>query len=48
MKSKKQNALPSQNPHFFTDNIGLITVKSDLVRLEQILCFSKIEGSIMP
>ena len=31
---------------FFADNIGLI--RSDLVRFEQILCFSKIEGSIIP
>ena len=32
---------------FFADNIGLI-IRSDLVQFEQILCFSKIEGSIIP
>ena len=25
-----------------------LTIRSDLVRFEQILCFSKIEGSIIP
>ena len=32
----------------FADNIGLINYLSDLVRFEHILCFSKIEGSIIP
>ena len=47
MKSNNNNAVPSQNPHFFADNIGL-TAGSDLVLFEQILCFSKIESSIIP
>ena len=38
---KWQNAVPSQNPH-------VLTIRSYLVRFEQILCFSKIEGSLIP
>ena len=30
----------------FADDIGL-TIRSDLVRLEHVLCFSKIKGSII-
>ena len=47
MKSNKKNAVPSQNPHFFADNIEF-TIKSDFVQLQQILCFSPIEGGIIP
>ena len=41
-KIKWQNEVTSQNPHNIADNI-----RSDLVRLNHILCFSKIQRSII-
>ena len=47
MKSNKKTPSHRKILIFFADNIGL-TIIIDLVRFEQILCFSKIEGSITP
>ena len=48
-KGKLSNKTPYYRKIFiaFADNIGLITIRSDLMRFKHILCFSKIEGSII-
>ena len=48
MKSNKKTPFHRKNSHFFANDIELLTIGSDLGQFQQILCFAKIECSIIP